>query len=98
MARTGGNQSPITGNHYPLRYNPIESRSSPGKKWGNASNLMKAKVELRMNPLTSSMKALVCSAILSLMVSTSLNVRAESCQTSDDMDAATKNAITAAGQ
>src|SRR5258708_51329 len=98
MARTGGNESPITGNHYPLGYNPIESRSSPGKKWGNASNLMKAKVELRMNPLTRNMKALVCSALFILIGSITLNARAESCQTSDDMYAATKNAITAARQ
>jgi hypothetical protein len=98
MARTGGNQPSITENHYCLRYNPIESQAKPDKCRGTASNLMKAKVELTMHPLTRSLKATAYSAVLILTVCSSGGAWAESCQTSDDMDIGVRNAIVAAGQ
>ena len=51
-----------------------------------------------MSRVLRNIQALAGSALLILMVCGAQMARAESCQTSDDMDAATRNAITAAGQ
>jgi hypothetical protein len=75
-----------------MKVNPAQ------QKTGNASNLMKAKVEPTMSRVLRGIQALAGSALLILMVCSARMAKAESCQTSDDMDAATKNAITAAGQ
>jgi hypothetical protein len=61
---------------------------------------MKANVQPKMSRILRSIQPLVCSALLTLMVCGAQiqRARAESCQTSEDMDAATRNAITSAGQ
>jgi hypothetical protein len=81
---------------FPLMLNLSRVRLKQSKLNPAYGNAMKVKAEFNMNVARSLIRALRIA--LAVVAFSSLSARAQSCQTSGDLDDASRNAITAAGQ